>query len=130
MDSLRDWVALVAAVGVTALLIFQVLLAAGLPLGAAAFGGANVVLPRKLRVASATSAVIFLAALYFILARGGLFGPVSRYTVVQIGIWVFATIFAVSALANVASPSRWERFLMAPTAFLLCGCCVALALSA
>ena len=44
MHSLTDWVALIAAVGVAALLAFQVLLAAGFPLGAAAFGGANVVL--------------------------------------------------------------------------------------
>jgi hypothetical protein len=129
MHSLTDWVALIAAVGVAALLAFQVLLAAGFPLGAAAFGGANVVLPQKLRAASAASAVIFLAAFYFVLARGGLFGAVSRNTAVHIGIWVFATIFGLSAMANVASASRWERFLMAPTALLLCGCCVVLALS-
>jgi hypothetical protein len=128
MNTLMDWAALVAALGVIALLIFQVLLAAGFPLGAAAFGGANVVLPRKLRVASATSAVLFLAAFYFVLARGGLFGAVSGYTSVHIGIWVFATIFGFSALANLASRSRWERFLMAPVALLLCGCCVLLAL--
>jgi hypothetical protein len=126
---MTDWVALVAAIGVIALLVFQVLLAAGLPLGVAAFGGANVVLPPKLRAASAASAVIFLAAFYFVLARGGLFGAVGRNSAVHIGIWVFATVFGLSALANVASASRWERFLMAPTALLLCGCCVVLALS-
>ncbi len=129
MQSLTDWVALVAAVGVTALLAFQVSLAAGLPLGAAAFGGGNVVLPRKLRVASAVSAVIFLAAFYFVLARGGLFGAVRSNMAVHIGIWAFATIFGLSALANVASPSCWERFLMTPAALLLSGCCVVLALS-
>jgi hypothetical protein len=45
MNSLSDWVALVAAIEVTALAAFQILLAAGLPLGAAAFGGSNAVLP-------------------------------------------------------------------------------------
>jgi hypothetical protein len=129
MNSLVDWTALVAAVAVVGMAIFQILLAAGFPLGAAAFGGANVVLPRKLRVASAASTVLFMAALYFVLARGGLFGAVRHSTLVHIGIWVFAAIFALSTLANVASTSRWERLLMAPIALLLCACCVLLALT-
>jgi hypothetical protein len=47
---------------------FQILLAAGFPLGRAAFGGANALLPMKLRAASAMSALIFCAAFYVVLA--------------------------------------------------------------
>lgn len=129
MNSPPDWVALVAAVGLAGMATFQTLLAAGLPLGQAAFGGANAVLPARLRVASAMSALVFLAAIYVVLARGGLVGVASESAPVRIGTWVFAAIFGLSTVANTASRSRWERFLMAPIALLLTACCVVLALA-
>jgi hypothetical protein len=129
MNSPPDWVALVAAVGLAGMATFQTLLAAGLPLGQAAFGGANAVLPARLRAASAISALVFLAAIYVVLARGGLVGIASESAPVRIGIWVFAAIFGLSTVANTASRSRWEWFLMAPIALLLTACCVVLALA-
>ena len=129
MNSLPDWVALFAALEVIGLATFQILLAAGLPFGDAAFGGANAVLSTKLRFASASSAVLFVAALYVVLARGGLFGVVGKSTIVHVAIWLFAGVFGISAVANAASHSRWERFLMAPIGLVLAACCVVLALS-
>ena len=107
---------------------FQILLAMGVPLGHAAFGGMNAVLPARLRVASVISSTLFVAAVYVVLARGGLFGGASGFGPVRITIWVFAAIFGVSTLANIASRSRWERFLMAPVGLVLTACCVAVAL--
>jgi hypothetical protein len=78
MGSLTDWVAVIASLSVTGFAIFQVLLAAGLPLGHAAFGGANAVLPPKLRFASAASSLVFFLALYVALAQGGLLEGDSR----------------------------------------------------
>jgi hypothetical protein len=129
MNSPPDWVALVAAVGLAGMATFQTLLAAGLPLGQAAFGGANAVLPARLRAASAISALVFLAAIYVVLARGGLVGIASESAPVRIGIWVFAAIFGLSTVANTASRSRWERFLMAPIGLLLTACCILVALA-
>lgn len=129
MNSLPDWVALVAALEVIGLATFQILFAFGLPLGDAAFGGTNAVLSTKLRYASASSAMLFVAALYVVLARGGLFGVVGKSTIVHVAIWLFAGVFGFSAVANTASHSRWERFLMAPIALVLAACCVVLALS-
>ena len=77
--------------------VFQVLLAIGLPLGRAAFGGANAVLPAKLRAASAMSALLFLAALYAILARGGFIGMGSESAPVRIGISGYSPPFSPSA---------------------------------
>ena len=71
MNSPPDWVALVAAVGLAGMATFQTLLAAGLPLGQAAFGGANAVLPARLRVASALRGAV---------RRGVLCRPRSRRT--------------------------------------------------
>ena len=127
---LVQWVAGVGAVGIVGMLIFQLLLVSGLPLGAAAFGGKYGVLPTKLRFASAISALIFVAAFYIILARVGLVGGRSQSSsLVHVGIWVFVTIFGVSTLANNSSRSRWERFIMAPVGLLLTVCCLIVALS-
>jgi hypothetical protein len=127
MNSPSEWVALVAAGGVAGMATFQILLAVGLPLGHAAFGGANAVLPAKLRAASAMSTLVFFAGFYVVLARGGLLGIASESAPVRIGIWVFAAILGLSTLANIASRSRWERFLMAPIGLVLTACCVVVA---
>jgi membrane protease YdiL (CAAX protease family) len=78
-------------------------------------------------MASATSALLFLAALYVILARGGLFGSVGKTTSVHVAVWIATAPFALSALANIASRSRWERFMMAPLGLLLAICCAIMA---
>jgi len=129
VNAAPDWAAVVAAGGIAGMATFQILLAVGLPLGHAAFGGANAVLSAKLRAASAMSALVFLAAFYVVLARGGLVGAASDAAPVRIGIWVFAAIFGLSTVANTASRSRWERFLMAPIGLLLTACCVMVALA-
>jgi hypothetical protein len=128
MNSPSDWVTLVASIGIISLAVFQMLLAAGLPYGAAAFGGTNTVLPSRLRLASAISAVLFWVALYVALAEGGLFGASGRSTFVRITVWIFVAIFGLSGIANIASRSRWERNLMAPVALVLATCFAVLAL--
>jgi len=129
-QSLTQGLAVAGAVGFAGLSIFQIALAAGSPLGHAAFGGANRVLPTKLRVVSAVSAVVFIAALLVILARGGLLEGVRHSSsVARSGTWVLVVIFGLSTLANFFSRSPWERRLMAPIALVLTVCCVLVALS-
>jgi hypothetical protein len=129
MNSPSDWAALIAALVVGGLAIFQTMLAMGLPLGRAAFGGTQVILSARRRVLSSASALVFLAALYVILARAGLFGPLSKDSPLRVAIWIIVGIFALSALANAASRSRWERHLMAPVALVLTLACVTVALT-
>ena len=127
MNWLTDSAAIIASVIVVCLAVFQILLAAGLPYGHAAFGGENSVLPVKLRLASAVSSLVFFVAFYVVLARGGQLGGEQRFELVRIATWIFAALFAVSALANVMSRSHWERMLMAPIGLVLAVCCVILA---
>jgi len=108
--SLTQSIAIVGTIGMAGMSIFQILLAVGMPLGHAAFGEENRVLPRKLRLASAISVVLFVAVFYIILARGGLFGNASRSSQV-----VLVAIYGVSTLANIASRSHWERFVLHPS---------------
>ena len=128
MNSVSDWAALVGSLMVVGLAIFQVRLAVGQPLGRAAFGGQFSVLPRRLRIASGLSALLFIVALYFILARAGQLGDVRNATPIRVGMWVFVGVFLLSSLANAASSSRWERWCMAPVALVLTTCCVVVAL--
>ena len=116
--------AIVASVGFSALFVFEVLLAAGAPLGDVAFGGASGVLPSTLRVASAASALLFLGAIWAVLSGAGVVRGRARPVVVRRVLWCYVGLFGLSALANLASPSPWERLLMAPLAMLLAACCV------
>jgi len=122
-------VAGVAAVVTGGLAIFQVLLAIGLPVGRAAFGGVHRILPLGLRAASGVAAVVFLVALYVVLARGGLIGTAHHSALVRDGIWILVVVFGLSAVANALSKSQWERFLMAPVGIVLTACCLTLAVS-
>jgi len=121
--------AIAASVGFSALFVFQALLAAGAPLGGAAFGGASIVLPSTLRIASAVSALLFLGALWAVLSGAGVVRVgAGAATVARRVLWCYVGLFGLSALANLASLSPWERFLMAPLAVLLAACCVIVAL--
>jgi hypothetical protein len=128
LNTVSDWAALVGSLLVIGLAIFQVLLVAGQPLGHASFGGRSSVLPRRLRIASGLSALMFTLALCFILARAGQLGDVRNATPIRVGMWVFVGVFLLSTLANAASTSRWERRRMAPVALVLTTCCVVVAL--
>jgi hypothetical protein len=54
--------AVLAALILAGLICFQLLLAAGLPLGHYAWGGAHQILPRSLRIGSVVATFIYLAA--------------------------------------------------------------------
>ncbi|HBX82715.1 MAG TPA: hypothetical protein DEG88_14300 [Propionibacteriaceae bacterium] len=100
-----------AAVTLSAALVgFQVALAAGAPWGEFAWGGSNAgVLPRKLRVASGVSALLWTGALVAAASRSD--APDVRR--VRAGYGVLA---AVGTLMNAASPSVKERLIWTPVA--------------
>ena len=112
-----------ATIGFAALMIFQAALAAGAPLGAAAWGGADAHLATGQRVGSAVSVLIYLAAI--VIVRGRAAGRVERRH--RWGTWALVAVFALATAANVASDSSWESHLMAPVALVLCGLCVVVA---
>ncbi|WP_107773757.1 hypothetical protein [Nocardioides sediminis] len=120
--------AVVAAVGFTALAVFQLLLAAGAPLGEAAWGGTTEGrLPTDLRVGSALSIVVYAVAAALILRRSGLPVPWVSQPVARIGSWVLVALLVLGALANFASQSPWERFLLGPVTLVLAGSCLVVA---
>lgn len=119
--------AVAAASGFALVTAFQVALAAGAPLGAAAWSGAHPGrLPDDLRVASSVSAVVWLLAALVALARGGA-GVRLPPRVGRTGVRALAGLLGLGAVMNAASSSPWERFGWAPFTLVLLVLCVLLA---
>jgi hypothetical protein len=113
----------VAAILFTALILllaaFQLALAAGAPLGEYAWGGQRTGrLPARLRAGSAVSIVIYLFFALVVLDRAGLVDALPD-GFSRVAIWVVFGILALGTVANLASRSRRERFVMTPVAALL-----------
>lgn len=119
-------------VGVVAfgwLVLFQLLLAAGLPLGSLAWGGQHRVLPLPFRLASlASAALVGLGAVTVAQAAdlGPALLPVAAIRPLLIG---FAVLFSLSFVGNLASQSRLERWHGVPLTALLALSCGVLAIS-
>jgi hypothetical protein len=121
--------AVLAAVGFMGIAVFQVALALGAPLGRAAWGGANRVVPPRLRRASGVAAVVWLLAAVLILARAGVIDLPVPTIVLVIGAWALVVLSGLGALVNLASSSPWERFGWAPYAATMAVLSIVVALS-
>ena len=112
-----------ATIGFSAMLAFQVALAAGAPLGHAAWGGTHAHLSTAQRVGSAIS-VAFYALAILVVRRRAAGRTERRYRWTTLGL---VGILGLSALINAASGSPWERYLLAPLALALAVLCAAVA---
>ena len=121
--------AVVAYVLLGALVVFQIALAAGAPLGHLAWGGKHRVLPRGLRIASAVSVLLY--ALFAWVIAGAVAG-IDRFgdhvPPENPGIWVLTAYLGIGVVMNAVSRSRPERLVMTPVALALAGICLVLAL--
>jgi hypothetical protein len=102
-----------AAGGFLLVAVFQISLALGVPWGRGAWGGVHGdVLPARLRIASAVSVGVLVVAALVVLGRVGyLENTAIPYGVFRWGTWALVAAMTLSALANFASSSRWERYL-------------------
>jgi hypothetical protein len=109
---------------------FQLALAAGAPLGAAAWGGQHPgVLPRRLRIASAIAGlVVYPILLAFVLAAAGLMSDDWIPFDPAIAMWVLAAFFALGVIVNAISRSRPER-IWAAVSGIAAVCCLVIALA-
>jgi hypothetical protein len=106
---------MLVATGFAALAAFQVSLALGAPLGAAAWGGtAEGQLSADLRVASSCAAIFWLLAAMIALARGGFAASRIPYSFSGRAMWVLTALLTMGTALNAGSQSRWERFGWAP----------------
>ncbi len=121
-------VAVVAAVGLVGFAAFQAALALGVPLGAAAWGGADSDLTPEMRVASGLAALLLLGVAFVVLGRAGYWHTDRNLGLFRWGTWGAAVFLALGSLGNFASSSNWEQFLNGPLALLLALACFIVAL--
>ena len=119
----------IAAVGFFGLICFQLLLASGLPLGQAAWGGKYRILPIRLRIASLLAAATIALAAVIILEKADVFTVFNNQTLVTCGTWIFTVFFGLSIFMNLMSRSRLEKRIMTPVAVVLCLMCLLVALT-
>lgn len=122
-------VAVLAAIGFLGIAAFQLVLALGAPLGRAAWGGGHVRLPVKLRIGSAIAVGVWVLAALIVLRRGGYSISPLPSSFVRSGTWILVGLLPLGAVMNLASQSKWERFLWGPVALILAGLCLVLARS-
>lgn len=124
--------AVLAAAGFAGIAVFQLALAAGAPWGHAAWGGAEAELSTAQRIGSAVAVAVWIAATLIVLGRAGFWRIAGGRSaaLVRRGTWVLAALSGLSALANFASQSSWERYLLGPLALVLAGLCLVVTRSA
>lgn len=121
-------IAMIGLVSFGWLAVFQLLLAAGLPLGHLAWGGAHRVLPAGRRLASLISAGIAGVGGLAVAQGGGLIaGPLNAAWLTPV-LWAFAGFFGLSVLLNLLGARGLERLQGVPLAGLCAGSCLMLAL--
>lgn len=117
--ALPQTAALIAALLLACVAVFQAALALGAPLGGYAWGGRHPgVLPARLRRGSAISAVVLIALAAIALIRGGLIYPEWQRQMV-IAVWVIVLFMVINTLGNSRSKSVGERRVMTPLTALI-----------
>lgn len=101
-----------------ALAILQALVALSLPHGRFVWGGEHRALPRRPRLGSAASVLVYAGIAVVLLARGGII-PGEHSTLVIVPTWVAFALFALSVPLNALSRSITERWTMTPTSVAL-----------
>jgi len=120
--NLQETAGIAGTVVLGAVMIFQALLALGLPLGHLAWGGKHRVLPWKLRWSSFASFFVLGFAAWSLLVRVGFTGIDSNTGFFRVIAWIFAGFFTLGIAMNAASRSRPERLLMTPANIILATC--------
>jgi len=118
----------IACVVLGALAVLQICVAAGAPWGRLVWGGAHRVLPRRLRVASAASVLLYAGFAAVLLSRTG-FLPGGDTVVIRVLTWVLFAYFSVGIVMNAISRRRAERLTMTPVCAVLAAATLVVALS-
>jgi hypothetical protein len=111
---------LAAAALLLSVAVFQVALAAGAPVGRAAWSGTRPDLPAGLRIASGAAAFVLVLLALVVARRAGwtVRAPLpDRW--LGATCWVIAGLLALNTASNLASTSSVERGIMGPTTAVL-----------
>ncbi|UOQ61171.1 hypothetical protein MUN76_04155 [Leucobacter rhizosphaerae] len=121
--------AALATLVLAALAVLQILVASGKPYGTLVWGGQHRILPRKLRIGSAVSVLLYAGFAAILLSRGGLLGG-GDSGFVRVATWILVGYFVLGIGMNAISRSRPERAVMTPVCALLAAASLVVALGA
>lgn len=113
---------IIVAIMFISILVFQVLLSLGYPLGEYAMGGYYKVLPKKLRIVSVINAIILLFMSFVFLQHTDVLNGFN-FLPTNILVWVITIFLGFNTIANLISRSKKERYIMTPLSsisFILC----------
>jgi len=111
--------AIITCLLLASLAVFQLALTFGAPLGKYAWGGQHTVLPKKLKISSASSLFIYAIFAAIILSKVEVVPLISGQVFLNIMIWILAVYFWLGVVVNGISRSKPERNLMTPVASVL-----------
>jgi hypothetical protein len=128
-----DVVAVIAAVLLGALALFQAALALGLPAGRVVFGGRvagpDGRLPGPWRLASAVAVVVLAGFAWVILARAGVIATGLDDTVLAVLSWMVVAYLAINTAGNALAKEPVERYLFGGVSGVLVVLCAIVAAS-
>lgn len=110
------------------LVIFQLALVFGAPLGRFAWGGQNDVLPSRLRRGSLFAILLFIGFSVILLAASGVMTIAVLEPVGGLLSWMIVVYLGFGVVMNAFSRSKPERFVMTPVALILTVCALIVAL--
>jgi hypothetical protein len=123
--------AIIAAILIAGVAIFQIALSLGAPAGYAAWGGWHEgVLPTRLRIASGFVGIVVYPVLgVYILVSAGVVEATWVPGTGKLGMWIITGLFMIGGFANFASRSKRERYWgLVSLAIAVCCAIVALGL--
>ncbi|WLR46456.1 hypothetical protein LC065_12805 [Halobacillus litoralis] len=121
--------ALIGSIALFSVAILYVLLASGFPYGDFAMGGKYKVLPKPMRVASAISVWIQLAAILFILQVGNVISIDFMAPMAKGACYFFALYLFLNTVMNALSNSNKEKLVMTPLSLITAVCFLITALN-
>ncbi len=116
---IATWAAIAFAVVVAGVSAFQGALAAGVPWGSYAMGGAFPGrFPPRMRVAAVVQAALLAITVAIVLSRAGLVLPTWSEAARWL-IWAVVAVALVAVLLNAITPSAGERRIWVPVALMM-----------
>jgi hypothetical protein len=116
--------AIISAVILMVIAIFQILLFLGFPLGEYSWGGKHKgVLPPLFRIMSLPSAILLFFMGFVFLIHTTVFSIGFSFVPTHSLVWIFTIFLGINTMGNFASKSKKEKLVMTPLsgiAFLSC----------
>lgn len=125
----RNVTGLIAVACAMTQVVFQIVIASGLPVGKAAWGGASAEVSTGLRIASGVASVAYIFFASVLVQVGG-FRDVGYSDTFSCRVtWFLAVLMFVGSILNWASQSPLERYIWGPFTLVFFISCLTLARS-